>query len=143
MPCLCVSAGYILIWNAVLSISWRKNGKIFPCEAFLLYVVKEIREIFQICISVPLTFHPNLHPCTWFLQIYPFTHESFVSYNFEWEILNSNFKIDEISTNFPREISMLNRWRIDEDVSIGNAQLFINCMRKTNQWQVTLGIFNT
>ena len=30
------------------------------------------------------------------------------------------FKIDEISTNFPRGISTWNRWRIDEDVSIGN-----------------------
>ena len=29
------------------------------------------------------------------------------------------FKIDEISTNFPRGISTWNRWRIDEDVSIG------------------------
>ena len=30
----------------------------------------------------------------------------------------SPFKIDEISTNFPRGISTSNRWRIDEDVSI-------------------------
>ena len=29
------------------------------------------------------------------------------------------FKIDEISTNFPCRISTSNRWRIDEDVSIG------------------------
>ena len=29
------------------------------------------------------------------------------------------FKIDEISTKFPRRISTSNRWQIDEDVSIG------------------------
>ena len=34
--------------------------------------------------------------------------------------VDSPFKIDVISTNFPRGISMSNRWRIDEDVSIGN-----------------------
>ena len=32
---------------------------------------------------------------------------------------DSPFKIDEISTNFPRGISTSNKWRIDEDVSIG------------------------
>ena len=31
----------------------------------------------------------------------------------------SPFKIDVISTSFPRGISTSNRWRIDEDVSIG------------------------
>ena len=35
--------------------------------------------------------------------------------------LNSPLKIDEISTNFPRGISTLNRWQIDKDVSIGKA----------------------
>ena len=30
-----------------------------------------------------------------------------------------SFKINRILTNFPREISTSNRWRIDEDVSIG------------------------
>ena len=34
---------------------------------------------------------------------------------------DSPFRIDEISTNFPRGISTSNRWRIDEDVSIGLA----------------------
>ena len=33
--------------------------------------------------------------------------------------VDSPFKIDVISTNFPRGISMSNRWRIDEDVSMG------------------------
>ena len=33
--------------------------------------------------------------------------------------VDSPFKIDVISTNFLRGISMSNRWRIDEDVSIG------------------------
>ena len=32
---------------------------------------------------------------------------------------DSPFRIDEISTNFPRGISTSNRWRIDEDVPIG------------------------
>ena len=38
-------------------------------------------------------------------------------HNFDVE---SPFKIDEISTNFPRGIWTWNRWWIDEDVSIGN-----------------------
>ena len=33
--------------------------------------------------------------------------------------VDSPFKIDVISTNFPRGVSTSNRWRIDEDVSIG------------------------
>ena len=33
--------------------------------------------------------------------------------------VDSPFKINVISTNFPRWISMSNRWRIDKDVSIG------------------------
>ena len=33
--------------------------------------------------------------------------------------MDSLFKIDVISTNFPRGVSTSNRWRIDEDVSIG------------------------
>ena len=33
--------------------------------------------------------------------------------------VDSPFKIDIISTNFPRRISMSDRWRIDEDMSIG------------------------
>ena len=32
--------------------------------------------------------------------------------------VDSPFKIDVTSTNFPREISTSNRWRIDENVSI-------------------------
>ena len=55
------------------------------------------------------------------------THRYFV----DFEISTSNrchnfhvdspFKIDVISTNFPRGISTSNRWRIDEYVSIGLA----------------------
>ena len=37
--------------------------------------------------------------------------------------LDSPFKIDVISMNFPRGISALNRWRIDENVSIGMVHL--------------------
>ena len=33
--------------------------------------------------------------------------------------VDSPFKIDEISTNFPPGISTSNRWRINEDISIG------------------------
>ena len=36
--------------------------------------------------------------------------------------VDSSFKIDEISTNFPRGVSTSNRWQIDEDVSIGNLK---------------------
>ena len=39
------------------------------------------------------------------------------NFNVDWP-----FKIDVISTNFPQGISMSNRWRIDEDVSIGCVQ---------------------
>ena len=35
--------------------------------------------------------------------------------------VDSPFKIDVISTNFPCGISTSNRWRIDENVSIGMA----------------------
>ena len=35
--------------------------------------------------------------------------------------VDSPFKINVISTNFPRGISTSNRWRIDEDVSIGDC----------------------
>ena len=35
--------------------------------------------------------------------------------------VDSTFKIDVISTDFPRRISTSNRWEIDEDVSIGNT----------------------
>ena len=33
--------------------------------------------------------------------------------------MDSPFKIDVISTNFPRGTSTSNRWRVDEDASIG------------------------
>ena len=33
--------------------------------------------------------------------------------------MDSSFKIDVISMNFPRGISTSNRWRIDKDMSIG------------------------
>ena len=39
--------------------------------------------------------------------------------------VDSPFKIDVISTNFPRGISTLNRWRIDEDVPIGQVMLVL------------------
>ena len=39
--------------------------------------------------------------------------------------VDSPFKINVISTNFPRGISMSNRWRIDEDVSIGLCHAYI------------------
>ena len=39
------------------------------------------------------------------------------NFNVDWP-----FKIDVISTNFPQGISTSNRWRIDEDVSIGCVQ---------------------
>ena len=38
--------------------------------------------------------------------------------------VDSPFKIDEIPTNFPPGISTSNRWRIDEDVSIGYSSQF-------------------
>ena len=59
------------------------------------------------------------------------THQSLVDFEsrIHVEISTSNrchnfhvdlpFKIDEISRNFPRGISTVNRWRINEDVSIG------------------------
>ena len=40
--------------------------------------------------------------------------------------VDSPFEIDEISTNFPRGILTSNRWRIDEDVSIGMIKHFRN-----------------
>ena len=52
--------------------------------------------------------------------------------------LGSPFKIDEISTNFPRGISTSNRWRIDEDVSIGKfvvtKQLFRFLLTDSKNW---------
>ena len=39
------------------------------------------------------------------------------NFNVDWP-----FKIDVISTNFPQGISTSNRWRTDEDVSIGCVQ---------------------
>ena len=35
-------------------------------------------------------------------------------------LVDSPFKIDVISTSFPRGISTSNRWRINEDVSLGS-----------------------
>ena len=46
--------------------------------------------------------------------------------------LDSPFKIDVISTNFPREISTSNRWRIEEDVSIGVVLNTFTEMIRTN-----------
>ena len=40
--------------------------------------------------------------------------------------VDTPFKIDEISTNFPRGISTLKRWRIDKDVSIGMFVFYAN-----------------
>ena len=39
--------------------------------------------------------------------------------------MDSPFKIDVDSTNFPCGISTSNRWRIDEDVSIGTEIFFL------------------
>ena len=39
--------------------------------------------------------------------------------------VDSPFKIDEISTKFPCGISLSNRWRIDEDVSIGFTHIMM------------------
>ena len=61
------------------------------------------------------------------------THRHFVDFEsrIQVEMYTSNrchnfhvdlpFKIDVISTNFPRGISTTNRWRIVEDLSIGKA----------------------
>ena len=68
----------------------------------------------------------NIEKSTWR------THQCFVNFEsrIHVEISMSNgchnfhvglsFKIDVISTNFPSGISTSNRWRIKEDVSIGN-----------------------
>ena len=51
--------------------------------------------------------------------------------------VDSPFKIDVISTNFPRGISTSNRWRIDEDVSIGErlrmatSRSYSKCLKRT------------
>ena len=63
--------------------------------------------------------------------------------------VDSPFKIDEISTNFPRRILTSNRWRIDEDVSIRYDLLFdtrskrdkVDVLRKSlekycRQWRI-------
>ena len=39
--------------------------------------------------------------------------------------VDSPFKIDDISTNFPRGILTSNRWQINEDVSIGQMVYYI------------------
>ena len=66
------------------------------------------------------------------------THQYFVDFEsrIHVEISTSNrchnfhvgspFKIDVISTNFPRGISTSNRWQIDEDVSIGLARFILS-----------------
>ena len=47
--------------------------------------------------------------------------------------VDSPFKIDIISAKFPRGISTSNRWRIDEDVSIGiNFKIYLQSSPK--QW---------
>ena len=78
------------------------------------------------------------------------THQYFVDFENQvhLEIPTSNwyhnfhvvspFKIDEISTNFPRGISTSNRWQIDEDVSIGldifSSRPFSNFFRLYSGW---------
>ena len=48
--------------------------------------------------------------------------------------VDSPFKIDEIFTNFPRRISMSNRWQIDEDVFIG---LYVTTMYVNHYSRIT------
>ena len=48
------------------------------------------------------------------------THRYFVDFESRIHVeISTPFKIDEISWNFPRGILTSNRWRMDEDVSIG------------------------
>ena len=62
----------------------------------------------------------DIEKYTWRTQRYFVNFESRTTsnryHNFH---VGSLFKIDEILTNFPRGISMSNRWRIDEEKSIG------------------------
>ena len=72
------------------------------------------------------------------------THQYFV--NFESRInvkistsnrchnfhVDSPFKMDVISTNFPRGISTSNRWRIEEDIYIGNVRATLKLRHKCN-----------
>ena len=44
--------------------------------------------------------------------------------------VNVRFKIDVISTKFPRSILTSNRWRIDEDESIGSSNCFVTFFNK-------------
>ena len=70
--------------------------------------------------------HQNdIEKSTWKILWYFFDFESRIHveistsnrcHNFHVDL---SFKIDETLTNFPRGISTSNRWRIDEDVSIG------------------------
>ena len=53
--------------------------------------------------------------------------------------VDSPFKIDVISTNFPRGISTSNRWWIDEDVSIGLVLYWILNKASSN---ITLNLLN-
>ena len=67
----------------------------------------------------------DIENCTWKTHRYFVDFESRIhvdistSNRFHNFHVDSSFKIDEISTNFPRGILMSTRWRIDEDVSIG------------------------
>ena len=67
----------------------------------------------------------NIEKSTWRIHGYFVDFESRINveiftsnrcHNFHWD---SPFKIDVISTNFPRGILTSNRWQIDKDVSIG------------------------
>ena len=74
------------------------------------------------------------------------THRYFVDFEtrIHVEISTSNrchnfhvdlpFKIDVISTNFPRGISTSNRWRIDEDESIGYCITIVKIRVKSKQY---------
>ena len=74
------------------------------------------------------------------------THRYFVDFEsrIDGEISTSNrchnfhvespFKIDVISTNFPRGISTSNRWRIDEDESIGYCITIVKIRIKSKQY---------
>ena len=58
--------------------------------------------------------------------------------------VDSPFKIDVISKNFPRGIATSNRWRIDEDVSIGYRKRYFSLcwLPKQWDWASTLAFFS-
>ena len=64
----------------------------------------------------------NVKKSTWRTHLYFVDFESRIHVEISTSNRCHNFHVDSIdviSTNFPCEISTSNRWRIDEDVSIG------------------------